>query len=74
MNFVEFVNYKAVELSRYAIRMTAEAGSGHPSSSTSLAHLTTVLMYRQMRYDVTDPWNPLNDRLVLSEGHAVPIG
>ena len=26
-----------------------------------------------MRYDVTDPWNRGNDRLVLSIGHAVPI-
>jgi transketolase len=30
-------------------------------------------MYRQMRFDPTDPGNPAGDRLVLSEGHAVPI-
>ena len=73
MSFAEFVNYKAVELARHVVRMTAAAGSGHPSSSTSLAHLTTVLMYHKMRYDLANPWNPLSDRLVLSEGHAVPI-
>jgi transketolase len=26
-----------------------------------------------MRYDPSDPWHPTADRLVLSEGHAVPI-
>jgi transketolase len=30
-------------------------------------------MYRQMRYDPRDPWNPASDRLVLSLGHAVPV-
>ncbi|GMU22268.1 MAG: transketolase [Phycisphaerae bacterium] len=53
--------------------MTTAAGSGHPSSALSLAHLVSALMYRQMRWDPADPWNPGNDRLVLSEGHAVPI-
>jgi transketolase len=73
MGFVEAVNYKAKELSRHVCRMTTEAGSGHPSSGTALAHITTVLMYHTMRYDPANPWNPLSDRLVLSEGHAVPI-
>ncbi len=26
-----------------------------------------------MRYDPKNPWNPANDRLILSEGHAVPV-
>jgi len=73
MSLAEAVQYKAIELCRHVVRMTAEAGSGHPSSACSLAHLVVVLMYRRMRYDPADPWNPLNDRLVLSEGHAVPI-
>ncbi|MGB2754395.1 MAG: transketolase [Phycisphaerae bacterium] len=73
MSFAEAVKYKAIELGRHVIRMTTEAGSGHPSSALSLAHITTVLMYHQMRHDVANPWNPLNDRLVLSEGHSVPI-
>ena len=64
---------KAVALSKLVLRMTTHAGSGHPSSSLSLVHLVTALMYRIMKYDPQDPWNPSNDRLVLSEGHAVPI-
>ena len=73
MSFADAVDHKARELSRHVVRMTAEAGSGHPSSATSLAHITVVLMYHKMRYDLANPWNPLSDRLVLSEGHAVPI-
>lgn len=67
------IHAKAVELSRYSLRMTAVAGSGHPSSATSLAQIVTALMYHQMRYDPANPRDPNADRLVMSEGHAVPI-
>jgi transketolase len=67
------VHQKAAQLGKLAVQMTAEAGSGHPSSGLSLAHIVTYLMYRQMRWDPADPWNAAADRLVLSEGHAVPI-
>jgi transketolase len=73
MSFADAINYKAIELCRNVCRMTTEAESGHPSSGCALAHITAVLMYHQMRYDPADPWNPLSDRLVLSEGHAVPV-
>ena len=66
------VHAKAVELGRHVLTMTTAAGSGHPSSALSLAHIIVELMYRQMRYDPVDPWNPHNDRRVLSEGPAVP--
>jgi len=64
---------KASELSKLVVRMTTAAGSGHASSALSLAHLVAYLMYCKMRWDPADPWNPAADRLVLSEGHAVPI-
>src|ERR1700755_1243624 len=73
MSFVAAVHRKAVELGKLSVEMTTAAGSGHPSTALSLAHLVTVLMYHQMRWDPKDPWNPAADRLVLSEGHAVPI-
>lgn len=64
---------RVIELGKHVVRMTTAAGSGHPSSALSLAHIVAGLMYEQMRYDPADPWNPGSDRLVLSEGHAVPI-
>lgn len=70
---VHAIHAKAVELGKLALKMTTAAGSGHPSSALALGHLVIELMYRRMRYDLHDPWNPGNDRLVLSVGHAVPI-
>ncbi|MEM1213737.1 MAG: transketolase, partial [Planctomycetota bacterium] len=42
-------------------------------SSASLAHLVTALLYTHMRYEPANPGHACSDRLVLSEGHAVPI-
>jgi len=67
------VDAKAIELGKLAVQATTAAGSGHPTTALSLAHLVTVLMYRVMRWDPTHPHAPGSDRLVLSEGHAVPI-
>lgn len=67
------IHAKAVQLSKHSLRMTAVSGSGHPSSATSLAHIVTALMYHQMRYDPANPRDASADRLVMSEGHAVPI-
>ncbi len=69
----QIVQAKAIELGRLAVRATTAAKSGHPSTALSLAHLTAVLMYRVMRWDPKRPEHGGADRLVLSEGHAVPI-
>jgi len=73
MSFESAVNRKAIDIGKLSVEMTTSAGSGHPSTALSLAHIVTVLMYHQMRWDPKDPWNQASDRLVLSEGHAVPI-
>ncbi|HUW83001.1 MAG TPA: transketolase [Phycisphaerae bacterium] len=73
MSLRDAVHAKVIELGKHVVRMCTEAGSGHPSSALSLGHLVVELMYRHMRYDPADPWNPNSDRLVLSEGHSVPI-
>src|SRR5688500_8467638 len=70
MSFEAAVHAKAIELGKLSVEMTTAAGSGHPSSSLSLAHLVTVLMYQHMRWEPKTPWHPASDRLVLSEGHA----
>ncbi|MBY0456952.1 MAG: hypothetical protein K2V38_06420, partial [Gemmataceae bacterium] len=56
-----------------SLEMCAAAGSGHPTSAMSLGHIVTVLMFSQMRWSPDYPNYPTSDRLVLSEGHAVPI-
>ena len=56
-----------------AVRASAKAGSGHPTSSMSAADLAAVLLAAHFRYDFDDPKNPANDRLVFSKGHASPL-
>lgn len=73
MSFDSTINAKAVELAKLGYEMTAAAGSGHPTTAASLAQIVTVLMYQHMRWEPANPAHPSSDRLVLSEGHAVPI-
>ncbi len=56
-----------------SIRMTAAAGSGHPTSSMSAAELMAVLLTRHLRHDLARPEHPGNDRFILSKGHASPL-
>jgi transketolase len=39
----------------------------------SAADLTAAVFFYAMRYDVANPKNPVNDRFVLSKGHAAPL-
>jgi transketolase len=73
MSYEAAVHAQAIELDKMALEMTAAAGAGHPSTALSLGHIVTVLMYSTMRYSPDYPDYPTSDRLVLSEGHAVPI-
>ncbi len=61
-------------LVRYHIlTSTTKAGSGHPSSSLSAADLMTVLYFKYLRFDGTNPAHPNNDRVIFSKGHAAPL-
>lgn len=52
---------------------TTTAGSGHPTSCLSSVDLTTVLFEKYLHYDLSSPDSFLNDRFVLSKGHAAPL-
>jgi transketolase len=73
MSFEAAVHAQAIELDRLSLAMTTAADSGHPSTAMSLGHIVTVLMFHAMRWSPEYPGYPTSDRLVLSEGHAVPI-
>jgi transketolase len=73
MDKVEFWNEFAAQLSVDSIRSTTAAGSGHPTSSMSAAHLASVLFADHLRYDPSRPKSLANDRFVLSKGHASPL-
>lgn len=62
----------AAQIAVDSIRATTAAGSGHPTSSLSCAHLLAVLASSHFRCDLEHPDTPTNDRLILSKGHAAP--
>ena len=73
MGTVKEWNELAGQLGVDSVRSSTAAGSGHPTSSLSAAHLAAVLWSDHLRYDVADPKGLANDRFVLSKGHASPL-
>ena len=65
---------RAKEIRKDILRMTTEAGSGHPSSSLSATEVVTALYFGGfLRYDPKNPHWPDRDRFILSKGHAAPV-
>lgn len=58
-----------------SIEMTDNSKSGHPTSCSSIAELTSVIFFDEsgMNFHAKDPRNPANDKFILSKGHAAPI-
>lgn len=70
---IEELAVLARRMRREIIEMTTRAGSGHPSSSTSMLDILVVLYFDGvLRYDPRHPDWPDRDRFVLSKGHGVP--
>ncbi len=65
-------NDLAAQIAVDSIRATTAAGSGHPTSSMSCAHLLAVLYADHLRTDVEVPDFDASDRFVMSKGHAAP--
>jgi transketolase len=65
---------KALTIRKHIIRITTEAGSGHPSSSLSATEVVTALYFGGfMKYSPKNPADPDRDRFILSKGHACPV-
>ena len=71
---LEELKAKAALIRQHIIRMTTEAGSGHPSSSLSATEVVTALYFGGfMNYDPQNPKQADRDRFILSKGHACPV-
>jgi transketolase len=65
---------RAKSMRKDILRMTTEAGSGHPSSSLSAVEIVTALYFGGfLRYEAKNPHWPDRDRFILSKGHAAPV-
>src|SRR5579863_7263983 len=74
MNITELLRQEAERLRILDLKALTKAGSGHPGGTLSLADVVATLYFGGvLRYDPQDPSWDNRDRLVLSEGHTVPI-
>lgn len=70
---MDTLEQKAKLVRKWSMISTTEAGSGHPTSCMSAADLMTVLFDKHYTYDLKNPHNIYNDRLIFSKGHAAPL-
>jgi len=63
----------AQRLRIHSFKMTSKAGSGHPTTCSSMAELAACLFFDEMQYNIRDPFDWSNDEFVLSKGHAAPL-
>ncbi|CAG0919697.1 unnamed protein product [Notodromas monacha] len=70
---IESLQNLAHRLRILSIDATNKSNSGHPTSCCSMAEIVSVLFFNEMRYKLTAPKDPANDRFILSKGHAAPI-
>jgi transketolase len=65
---------RAKTIRKEIVRMTTEAGSGHPSSSLSATEVVTAIYFGGfLNFDAKNPKWPDRDRFILSKGHAAPV-
>ena len=64
---------KARKIRIDSLKLTHQAGSGHPGGSLSAADIMTVLFYHHMKYDPKNPGLEDRDRFILSKGHCTPV-
>lgn len=55
------------------IKMLVEAGSGHSAGPLGMADVFTALYFAVLKHDPRNPDWPERDRLILSNGHIVPV-
>src|ERR1700744_3110982 len=65
--------HKANEIRQTIIEMQMAAGSGHTAGPLGMADIFTALYFHVLVHDPKNPDNPQRDRLILSNGHIVPI-
>ncbi len=70
---VETLGEKANEVRQTIIEMLVAAGSGHTAGPLGMADIFAALYFHILRHDPKHPDWPERDRLVLSNGHIVPV-
>ena len=64
---------KAVQIRESIIEMLLAAGSGHTAGPLGMADIFTALYFHILKHDPANPDWAERDRLILSNGHIVPV-
>lgn len=64
---------KAEAIRETIIQMLVAAGSGHTAGPMGMADIFTALYFELLNHDPKNPEWPERDRLILSNGHIVPV-
>ena len=64
---------KANDIRKTIIEMLTEAGSGHTAGSLGMTDIFTAFYFHILNHDPKDPMLEDRDRLILSNGHIVPV-
>ncbi len=70
---VKELEEKANEIRKSIIEMLLEAGSGHTAGSLGMADIFTAFYFHILKHDPKNPLWEERDRLILSNGHIVPV-
>src|SRR5580692_5910755 len=65
--------HRANAIRQTIIEMLVAAGSGHTAGPLGMADIFTALYFRVLKHDPKNPDWAERDRLVLSNGHIVPV-
>lgn len=70
---VSLIESKASAIRETIIEMLVAAGSGHTAGPLGMADIFAALYFHVLRHDPGEPLWPERDRLVLSNGHIIPV-
>ena len=70
---LEALAEKANEIRQTIVEMLIAAGSGHTAGPLGMADIFATLYFHILKHDPSQPEWPERDRLVLSNGHIVPV-
>lgn len=70
---VEALETRAREIRESIIRMLVEAKSGHTAGPLGMADIFTAFYFHLLKHDPQNPDWEERDRLILSNGHIVPV-
>lgn len=70
---VKELEEKAMEIRQTVVEMLIEAGSGHTAGPLGMADIFTAFYFHILNHDPQNPEWEDRDRLILSNGHIVPI-